>query len=193
MKFVTRFAFALTATLFFGLASSGFAAAETYTIQPAHSSVGFSVRHFFTKVPGSFAKFEGTIVVDRENLERSTVSATIAIPSVSTNDAKRDEHLQNDDFFLAQKFPAAAFKSTSWKRTGPDTYDVAGDLTIKGITKPVVLKTKILGFGPGSRGAQLAGFEATTTLDRRDFGLAYGQGVVGNEVELQINIESVKS
>lgn len=172
-------------------ASSASAAVETYAIDHAHSSVGFTVRHFFTKVPGSFSKFSGTIKVDRDNLENSSVEATIEVKSVNTNDAKRDGHLQNDDFFVSSKFPAVSFKSSSWKKTGENTYDVAGDLTIKDVTKPVVLKVVALGFGPGMRGAQISGWEATTKIDRRDFGLGYGQGMVGNDVDIAINVEAV--
>lgn len=167
------------------------AAVETYKIDTAHSSVGFTVRHFFTKIPGSFSKFTGEIKVDREHPENSAVEATIEVSSVNTNDAKRDGHLQKDDFFLSSKFPSISFKSSSWKKTGDDTYDVSGDLTIKDVTKPVVLKVVSLGFGPGMRGNQISGWEVSTKLDRRDFGLGYGQGMVGNDVEVAINIEAV--
>lgn len=191
MKSLTRFA--LISALTFGAFSAAHAAVETYKIQSAHSSINFGVRRFFTKIPGSFAKFEGTVTVDRDDLEKSSTDATISVASVNTNDPKRDAHLQNGDFFLAEKFPAIAFKSKSWKKTGTDTYDVAGDLTIKDVTKPVVLKTKVLGFGPGARGAQVAAFEATTTINRTDFGLSYGKPAIADEVEILINIESIKS
>jgi polyisoprenoid-binding protein YceI len=174
-----------------GLALSARAAVETYKIDPAHSSVGFNVRHFFTKVPGVFAKSSGTITVDRDNLEKSSVEATIDVGSVNTREDKRDAHLKTGDFFLVEKFPSMTFKSKSWKKTGADTYDVTGDLTIKDKTKEVVLKVKSLGFGPGSRGAQLSGWEATAKLDRRDFGITYGQGVVGNDVDVTIDIEAI--
>ncbi len=189
MKLLLR---SLIAVTFVALSSTlATAAVETYKIDPAHSSVGFNVRHFFTKVPGVFAKSSGTITVDRDNLEKSSVEATIDVGSVNTREEKRDAHLKNQDFFLVEKFPSMTFKSKSWKKTGADTYDVAGDLTIKDKTKEVVLKVKSLGFGPGSRGAQLSGWEASTTLDRRDFGITYGQGVVGNDVDVAINIEAI--
>jgi polyisoprenoid-binding protein YceI len=163
---------------------------ETYKIDPAHSSVGFGIRHFFTKVPGVFTKFSGTIKVDRGNLEKSSVEASIEVASVNTAQTQRDAHLQSADFFLSSKFPTIAFKSTSWKKTGETAYEVAGDLTIKDVTKPVVLKVNSLGFGPGMAGAMISGWEASTTLDRRDFGLSYGQGMVGNDVEVNINVEA---
>jgi len=169
---------------------SAFAEVETYKIDASHSSVNFGVRHFFTKVPGSFTKFAGTITVDRTDLEKSSAEATIQVSSVFTNEAKRDGHLQGADFFAADKNPQITFKSSAWKKTGEGSYDVTGDLTIHGVTKPVVLKVKSLGFGPGMHGAVLSGWEATAQIDRRDFGLGYGQGVVGNEVEISINIEA---
>lgn len=186
----THRSFFVAVALALGTLHTASAAVETYQVDSAHSSVGFNVRHFFTKVPGNFAKFTGTITVDRANLERSAVEARIEIASVNTREPKRDQHLQSGDFFLAEKFPAMTFKSKAWKKTGADTYDVTGDLTIKDKTKEVVLKVKSLGFGPGMQGATLSGWEATTTLDRRDFGITYGQGIVGNEVDVVINIEA---
>lgn len=181
----------LTGLLFSLLSSVSFGAVETYRIDASHSSVGFSVRHFFTKVPGVFSKFSGSIKVDRENLENSSVQAVIEVASVNTSEQKRDGHLQGSDFFLSSQFPAINFTSKTWKKTGENTYDVTGDLTIKSVTKPVVLKVTSLGFGPGMRGAQLSGWEASATIDRRDFGLSYGQGIVGNDVEIHINVEAV--
>jgi polyisoprenoid-binding protein YceI len=173
------------------LATSAFAAPQTFKIDPVHSSVGFGVRHFFSKVPGNFGKFSGTIVYDAENLANSSAEATIDVASVNTNEAKRDSHLKNQDFFLAEKFPAMTFKSKSWKKTGENTFDVTGDLTIKDITQEVVLKTKLLGVGPGMRGATLSGWEATTTLDRTKFGMTYGAPAVGNEVDVTLNVEAI--
>ncbi len=184
----TSLALLALATTFVAAAS---AAVETYKIDTAHSAVGFDIRHFFTKVPGTFNKVSGTIVVDRDNLEQSKVEATIDVATINTREEKRDSHLKSGDFFLAEKFPAITFKSKSWKKTGDDTFDVTGDLTIKDTTKEVVLQTKLLGFGPGARGAMLSGWEAKTTLDRRDYGISYGQGAVGNEVDVRIDIEAV--
>src|ERR1035437_2848495 len=140
------------------LATIGFqstsAAVETYAIDPVHSSVGFSIRHFVSKVPGTFTKFSGTITVDRANLEKSSVEATIDVGSVNTANEKRDGHLKSPDFFDTAKFGTATFKSKSWKKTGEDSYDITGDLTLHGVTKEIVLKTKLLAFGPGMQGAQ---------------------------------------
>ena len=166
------------------------AASETYTIDSAHSSVGFTIRHFLTKIPGSFAQFEGTITIDRETPANNTVHATIAVSSIHTNESKRDAHLQNEDFFLSARFPKISFKSKSWEPTGENTFAVTGDLTIKETTKEVVLQVTLIGFGQGMNGKAISAWEATTKLDRRDFGITYGQGIVGNDVEVAISIEA---
>jgi polyisoprenoid-binding protein YceI len=181
------------AALAAGIANAASAAIETYNIDPVHSSVGFSVRHFLTKVPGIFTKFSGTITVDRDNLENSSVEATIDVGSVSTNNEKRDGHLKTPDFFDAANFSTITFKSTAWKKTGDNTFDVTGDLTIRGTTKPVVLKVDLLGFGPGMMGAQLSGWDASATINREDFGVkgpAMLGKALGSEVGISISIES---
>jgi polyisoprenoid-binding protein YceI len=147
----------------------------------------------FSQVPGSFTKFSGTILVDRADLEKSSVEATIEIASLDTRSAKRDSDVQGADYFDTAKHPTITFKSTSWKKTGADSYDVTGDLTIKGITKSVVLQVKQLGFGAGLMGAYVSGWEVTTTLKRHDFGVD-GPGwlgkAIGEEVAVSISIEA---
>jgi polyisoprenoid-binding protein YceI len=171
--------------------STASAAVETYEIDTAHSSVGFSIRHFVSKTAGSFGNVTGTITVDRDNLEKSSVEAVIAIGSVNTANEKRDGHLKSPDFFDAEKFATATFKSKSWKKTGDDTFDVTGDLTLKGVTKEIVLKTKLLGFGDGMKGAKLSGWESTITLKRSEFGISAYTGAVGEEVALTIGVEGI--
>ena len=183
----------LLTTLALCLGLSAQAAVETYKIDPAHSSIGFSVRHFFTKVPGEFTKFEGTITVDRDNLEKSSAETKIESTSVNTRNEKRDNHLRSPDFFEVQKFPAISFKSTSWKKTGDDSFDISGDLTIKDVTKPIVLKTKSLGFGPGAQGMQISGWEGTTSINRKEFGIKLNPGlekVLGEDVAITITVEA---
>ena len=183
----------LLATILVALAVPARAAVETYAIDPVHSSVGFSVRHFFTKVPGTFTQFSGTITVDRNNLEKSSVVAAIQVGSVSTANEKRDTHLKSPDFFDLGKFSTITFTSKSWKKTGDSTFDVAGDLTIHGVTKEVVLKVTSLGFGPGMMGAQLSGWDASVTLNRSDFGVngpAWLGTALGNEVAVSITVEA---
>jgi polyisoprenoid-binding protein YceI len=169
------------------------AATDTYTIDPVHSSVGFSIRHFVAKVPGKFNKFTGTITVDRADLTKSSAEATIDVMSIDTDNQKRDDHLKTADFFDAAKFPTMKFKSKSWKKTGADTFDVIGDLTIKDVTKEVTLKVTSLGFGPGMGGAQLSGWEATTKIDKKEFNIkdpAMLDAALGDDVTITINVEA---
>jgi polyisoprenoid-binding protein YceI len=178
------------AGLALGSLSSAKAAVETYNIDPVHTWVGFSVAHFFTKVPGYFGNVKGTIVVDRNHLENSTVEAVIEVASITTNTKMRDDDLRSTNFFAAAQFPAMTFKSSAWKSTGDKTYAVTGVLTMKNVAKEVVLKVTSLGFGPGMKGAVISGWEAKLTLDRRDFDITADQGAIGNNVDVLINIEA---
>jgi len=176
-----------------GLASAASAAVETYTIDPVHSAVGFSIRHFVSRVPGRFTQFSGTITVDRDNLENSSVEASIDAGSLYTFNDHRDADVKSPNYLDAAKFATMTFKSTSWKKTGEGTFDVTGNLTIKGVTKEVVLKVTLLGFGPGMRGAQLSGWEAATTVSRTAFGVngppMIGKAL-GDEVAITISVEA---
>ena len=166
------------------------AAVETYQIDSAHSSVVFNVRHFLAKVPGTFAKFTGTLTVDRENFENNQITAQVDIAGIDTRNDSRNKHLLSGDFFLAEKFPSSTFQSKSWKKTGATTYTVAGDLTIRDQTRPVVVEVRFLGFADGQRGAKLTGWDAVMTIDRTDFGVGKPERSIGDEVELSINIEA---
>jgi len=178
------FALALSATL------PLCAETEIYDIDPAHSWVGFSVRHVFTQVPGFFSKVRGALTVDRANLENSAVEGVIDVASLTTSSALRDEHLRADKFFDAAKFPTMTFKSKKWRKTGESLFSVTGDLTIRDVTQEIELKVKSLGFGPGAQGTPISGWELSTVLDRRDYGITAGQGAIGNEVVIAINIEA---
>ncbi len=180
----------LSAGLTLGSIMPARAAVETYDLDPVHSWVGFSVSHFFTKVPGYFTKVKGVAVVDRANLEHSTAEGTVEVASITTNTAKRDDDLRSANFFAADKSPTMSFKSKSWKMTGDNTYDVTGVISIKNVEKEVAFKVMSLGFGPGMKGALISGWDATLTLDRRDFGISADQGMVGNSVDVLIHIEA---
>jgi polyisoprenoid-binding protein YceI len=185
--------FAWLAALGLSLAAPLCASVATYQIDPVHSSVAFSIRHFVSKVPGSFTKFSGTIVVDSDDATKNSVEATVDVTSLTTANAKRDAHVKSADFLDAAKFSSIAFKSTSWTKTGEDTFDIAGDLTIHGVTKPAVLKAKLLGVGPGMQGVQLSGWEATTVVKKSDFGVsgpAMLAKVLGDDVTVNISIEA---
>ena len=172
------------------------AAVETYAIDRDHTSLGFKVRHFFSKVPGRFNSFEGSITLDRADLAKGSVTISIDAASIDTNEPARDKHLRSADFFDAEKHPKITFKSTKVEAVGKDKLKVSGSLTIRGTSKPVVLDVDVLGFGPGYgfRGA----FEARTTINRQDFGVAWndvvegGGAVLGNDVEIVLNVEAVR-
>jgi len=182
-------ALVITGLAFSSLASVQ-ASVETYDIDPVHTWVGFTVSHFFTKVPGYFSKVKGTVIADRDHLTNSTVEAVIEVASITTNTKMRDDDLRSTNFFAAAKFPAMTFKSQTWKSTGGDTYAVTGVLTMKNVAKEVVLKVTSLGFGPGMKGAAISGWEASVTLDRRDFDIAADQGMIGNSVDIVIHLEA---
>ena len=167
--------------------------AETYKIDPVHSTIGFSVRHLVSKFSSRFTSVSGTVSYDAAAPQASSVEATVEIKSINTNNEKRDGHLLSADFFDGAKFPVATFKSTAWKKTGDDTFDVTGDLTIKGVTKPVVFKVTLTGTGPGMGGATVSGWEATTKINKSDFGVngpAMLAKALGDEVTLDISIEA---
>ena len=183
----------LVAALALGFVRSASAAVETYTIDPVHSTLSFSLRHLVSKFTGNFGKVTGTVKVDRANLEQSSVEAVIDIASLNTASEKRDNHVKSADFFDLAKYTTATFKSTAWKKTGDDTFDVTGNLTIKDVTKPVTLKVKLLAFGDGMGGAKLSGWEAAVTIKKSEFGLA-GPAMLskalGDDVSISIGIEA---
>jgi polyisoprenoid-binding protein YceI len=174
-------------------AGGAFAETETYKIDPSHSNVGFSIRHFFSKVPGRFKTYEGTITLDPKDLSKTLVDVTIDTASIDTGNGDRDSHLQSADFFDAAKFPKTTFKSTSVTPKGTTKATLKGDLTMHGVTKPVTLEAEVLGLSPAR-----AGFEAKTTINRQDFGISWnkvvegGGSVLSDDVEITINIEGVR-
>lgn len=183
----------LIATAIFGLAGTA-SAADTYKIDPVHSSVSFSLRHSFSKFTGSFTQLNGTVTYDAADVSKNSVEATVAIGSVNSGNDKRNEHLLGPDFFDSAKFGTAVFKSTSWVKTGADTFDVTGDLTIKGVTKSTVLKVTLLGAGPGMRpGSTVSGWEATTVIHKSDFGVngpAMLGKLLGDDVTIALGVEA---
>jgi polyisoprenoid-binding protein YceI len=183
-----------------GLATAASAAPQTYDIDAVHSQVGFSVRHFFSRVPGQFKQFSGVILADEKNPAASSVEVTIQTASIFTDNEKRDAHLRSPDFFAADSFPTITFKSTKVTPAGKDRYKIAGDLTMRGVTRPVVLDMEFLGKGDVSIGGQSmgvkAGFDATTTLNRQDFGIRWnktldqGGVMLGDDVTVDLHVEA---
>ncbi|MCU1494782.1 MAG: polyisoprenoid-binding protein [Acidimicrobiaceae bacterium] len=168
-----------------------------YTLDKAHSSVGFVVRHMMvSKVRGLFNDFEGTITV-AEDPAQSGVEATVQIATVDTRDEQRDGHLKSADFFEVEKFPTMTFTSTKVVPDGGDDWKVQGDLTIHGVTRPVVLDVEFNGASGDPYGGKRIGFSATTEIDREDFGMTFnmaletGGVVVSKNVKIEIEAEAV--
>jgi len=171
-------------------------ATGTWTIDPAHSEVSFSVRHLMvSKVRGKFDKFDGTLTVADDPLA-SSVQVTIDPTSINTNEPNRDNHLRSPDFFEVEKHPLWTFTSTSVTAKGRD-FVVEGNLTLKGVTKPVTLNVEFNGTSPDPWGGTRAGFSAETEINRNDFGvdismpLDGGGVVVGEKIKIQLEIEAI--
>jgi len=168
------------------------AAPTTWTIDPNHSNVTFTIRHFFSKVTGSFTKFSGSVVYDPANPAASSAKAEIDAASINTSNDRRDGHLRSPDFFDVAKYPALTFESTKVTADG-SKLKIEGNLTMHGVTKPVTLEGEFLGAGP-AMGGQRAGFEASTKVDRKDFGIVWNKVVdqgtmLGDDVEIRLAIE----
>jgi polyisoprenoid-binding protein YceI len=168
----------------------------TWTIDPAHSEVGFSVRHMMvSKVRGRFTTFSGEIVTGADPLD-SSVTAEIALDSIVTGQEQRDAHIRSADFFDVENHPTMTYRSTG-VRHGRDGYVVDGQLTLKGVTRDVPLALELNGFGPDPYGGTRAGFTATAEISRSDFGVSYnaaiegGGVVVGDKVTIQLEVEAV--
>jgi len=179
------------------LAAPAFAA-DTYQFDKSHTTVGFSVRHIVTNVGGKFQDFSGTIQVDKAKPESSSVEFTIQAASINTNEPKRDEHLKSPDFFDVANNPTITFKSTSVKPAGKDAFEVTGNLTMRGVTKQVTLPVTFLGEGKDPWGNEKIGFELSTVLNRKDYGINWnktldaGGVLVADEVKVQISVEANK-
>lgn len=172
--------------------------AETFAIDASHSEVGFQVRHLVSQTRGRFNDFAGTIDLDPKNLANSSVDFKIKATSIDTNVADRDKHLRGADFFDVEKYPEITFKSRSIKAAGNDTYNVTGTLTMHGVSKDITLPVTYLGQAKDPWGNTRAGFEAATTLNRKDFGIVWnkaldaGGAMLGDDVKISINLETVK-
>lgn len=171
-------------------------ATGTWAIDPVHSTIGFSVRHLMvSKVRGTFDTFSGAIVVAEDGTP--SVTAEIAVDSINTRNEQRDAHVRSADFFNVEQYPTATFTSTGVRSDG-DSYLVDGDFTLKGVTKPVTLELEFNGVNPGMGHGEVAGFEASVVLNRKDFGididmpLETGGTVVGDKITVTLEIEALK-
>ena len=168
----------------------------TWTIDASHTEIGFSVRHLVSKVRGKFEAFEGTIVT-HDDLTASTVNVTVDLNSINTGTADRDNHLRSADFFEVETHPKMTFVSTGIVQKSDTDFVVTGDLTIKGVTKPVELATEFLGEGGDPWGGTRVGIEATAEISRKEFGIDFniplegGKVMVGDKISIHINAEAV--
>jgi polyisoprenoid-binding protein YceI len=172
-------------------------AARSYQIDKTHSSVTFQVRHLLTKVHGHFGDFSGAITVDEMNPANSRVDVTIQAVSIDTHTVDRDNHLRSGDFFDVENYPTLTFRSVSVTPRGGDWFDVAGDLTIHGVTRQITLPVNYLGNGKDPWGNEKAAFEADITINRKDFDLNWnatletGGFLVGDAVKISLSIQAL--
>ena len=171
-----------------------------YTIDPSHSRIGFVARHaMVTKVRGAFGDFAGTITVDGENPAASSAELTIQAKSIDTRNADRDAHLRSNDFFDMDSYPEITFRSTAVERVSDTEYRVTGDLTIKGTTKPVTIDFEYTGAATDPFGNQRIGFEGSTTVNRKDWGVNWnaaleaGGVLVSEKVDLVFDVSAIKN
>ncbi|HEX5267238.1 MAG TPA: YceI family protein [Acidimicrobiales bacterium] len=171
-----------------------------YQIDPAHSRLGFVARHaMVTKVRGKFNDFSGSLYLDEADPSRSTAEVTVQMGTVETGQPQRDEHLRTSDFFEVEKYPTMTFKSTKAERNGQDNYRLTGDLTIKGVSRPVTLDIEYNGLVRDPFGNDRAGFEARTVINRKDWGLTWnaaleaGGVMVSDKITLELDIAAVRT
>ena len=172
------------------------AANETYQFDQARSAIGFRVHQFLGTTNGKFTQFSGSIDLDRQHPEHSSVSARIQVSSIDTGIKKRDDHLRSPEFFNVAKYREIIFKSRSVKQTGPQSGNIEGDLTMHGVTKPVTLRVKLV--TPVSGEARTRWEVTTEPLKRRDFGLMFSSATetvsgISQDIAIKIDIEAMKS
>ena len=172
----------------------------TYAIDPAHSRIGFVARHaMVTKVRGSFNEFEGTGYFDAEDPTRSHLRLTIKAASIDTRNADRDAHLRGNDFFDMEQHPEITFASTAVEQVDGETYRVTGDLTIKGVTKPVTFDVEYTGSAVDPFGNQRIGLEGSVTINRKDWGVSWnaaleaGGVLVSEKVTLEFEVSAIRT
>lgn len=185
-KVSTVIATALLATL------AGSANAAEYKIDLSHSFIQFRISHLgYSVMVGRFNDFEGTVSWDKDNAADSAIELSIKTASIDSNWAERDKHLRGDDFLDVEKFPQASFKSTKYDGDA-NGGSLEGDLTLHGVTKPISLQLTYVGEGPDPWDGYRAGFSATTTIDRTDFGIDYELGPTSNTMEFDLFIEAIR-
>lgn len=167
---------------------------EKYTFDKAHTQILFFVNHLgFSNSQGEFLEYDGNFMFNRAEPEKSSIDVTIQTASIDMDDEKWDDHMKNEDFFNVEEFPTMTFKSTGIEVTGENTADITGDLTLLGVTKPVTLSVTHNKSGKHPFGEKyVAGFSAHATLKRSEFGMDYGLPMVGDDVEIRIEVEGIR-
>jgi len=172
----------------------------TYTIDPAHSRIGFVARHaMVTKVRGSFNDFTGSAVLDGDNPANATATVTIKAASIDTRNEQRDGHLRSNDFLSLEEYPEITFASTAVKQTGDTGFEMTGDLTIRGITNSITIPFSYEGFAKDPYGNFRVGFEGSTTINRKDYGITFnaaletGGVLVSEKVTLEFEISAIRN
>lgn len=201
LLFTALITLTLSTSLFAGNDHHGNTAnqATAWTIDAAHSAVNFNIRHFFTPVPGTFENWTGTLHFDPNNLEGSKIDVSIDVSSVNTQNTRRDEHLRDPDFFEVDRWPNMTFVSSEIRANGENSFVALGDLTIRDVTRQVELPFQLLGVmdHPWQENTEVAGFEASTTLKRLEYGVGSGNfvqtAVVGDEVTINIFLEVTRT
>jgi len=185
-------AFAVT-MLLWSISAGVPVAAQTYQIDPVHSSLVFRVKHMNTAyVYGMFTSMKGTVVVDEANPARSSINIEVDADSVNTNNQQRDNHLRSPDFFNTRQFPTITFRSTEIRRVNANTVQVRGDLTMRGVTRPITANVTLTGKGKNAQGRDIIGFETTFTIRRSEFGIRYGLPGLGDDVRVTLSIEAMR-
>lgn len=177
------------------LAAAAPAGADTWTIDPAHADVVFRINHLgYSNTWGRFGEVAGTLDFDPDNPADGRVEAVMKAASIDTNLADRDKHLRSGDFFKVEEFPAVTFESTGIEITGENTADIRGELTMLGVTRPVILAATLNKVAPHPRDPSLliAGFTATTAIKRSEWGMSYGVPVIGDEVDVFLDVEATR-
>ncbi len=174
-------------------------AQTTWKFDKSHTNIGFNVTYLvISEVDGYFKSYDGSVTTKDDNFENAKIEFTIDAASINTDNEKRDNHLKSDDFFNAEKYPKLTFKSASMKKTGKNTYKLAGDMTIRDKTRKVELAVKYNGMAQDPYGNTRAGFKITGELNRFDYDLKWnsiteaGGAVVGKDVRLNLNVQLIK-
>ena len=170
-----------------------------YQVDPAHTRLGFVARHaMVTKVRGTFREVEGTIHLDAQDPTKSSAQVTVKVASITTDQDQRDTHLRTGDFFDVENFPELTFTSTSAEKVDDETYKLTGDLTIKGVTKPVTVEFEYSGSAKDPFGNLRAGFEGKAEVNRKDWGLTYnaaletGGFLVSDKIKLELDVSAIR-